>query len=118
MRRMSDKVFLDTNILIYGYSQDESDKQQRAVTCTQSGNVWISTQVLNETINVLRRKFSLEYSQISNVVQEFNESFKITVVSLTTIEMALKLAERYQYSYFDSLIVASALEVGCNILLG
>jgi predicted nucleic acid-binding protein len=113
---MSDRVFLDTNILIYGYSQDEPDKQQRAIECVQSGEAWISTQVLNETINVLKRKFLLEYSQIRAVVKEYTEQFEIANVSVTTIETALNLAERYQYSYFDSLIVASALEVGCQIL--
>ena len=113
---MPDKVFLDTNVLIYGYSQDEPDKQQRSIECAQSGDVWISTQVLNETINVLRRKFSLEYSQIRAVVEEFTEQFEIAIVSVTTVQTALNLAERYQYSYFDSLIVASALEVGCKIL--
>lgn len=113
---MPDKVFLDTNILIYGYSQDEADKQQRAIECVQSGEVWISTQVLNETINVFRRKFSLEYSQIRAVVAEFTEQFEIAIVSVTTIETALNLAERYRYSYFDSLIIASAIEVGCQIL--
>ncbi|MGK7899088.1 MAG: PIN domain-containing protein [Xenococcus sp. (in: cyanobacteria)] len=113
---MSDKVFLDTNILIYGYSQDEPDKQQCVIDCVQSGDVWISTQVLNETINVLRRKFSLEYSQIPAVVAELTEQLEIAIVSVTTVETALNLAERYQYSYFDSLIVASALQVGCQIL--
>jgi predicted nucleic acid-binding protein len=113
---MSDRVFLDTNILIYGYSQDEADKQQRAIECVQSGEAWISTQVLNETINVLKRKFLLEYSQIRAVVKEYTEQFEIANVSVNTIETALNLAERYQYSYFDSLIVASALEVGCQIL--
>ena len=113
---MSDKVFLDTNILIYGYSQDEPDKQQQAIECVQSGDAWINTQVLNETINVLRRKFSLEYSQIRAAVQEITEQFEIAIVSVPTVETALNLAERYQYSYFDSLIVASALEVNCKIL--
>ena len=113
---MPDKVFLDTNILIYGYSQDEPDKQKRAIECVQSGEVWISTQVLNETINVLRRKFSLEYSQIRAVVTEFTEQFEIAIVSVITVETALNLAERYQYSYFDSLILSSALEMGCKIL--
>jgi predicted nucleic acid-binding protein len=103
---MSDRVFLDTNILIYGYSQDEPDKQQRAINCVQSGQAWISTQVLNETINVLKRKFLLEYSQIRAVVKELTEQFEIANVSVTTIETALNLAERYQYSYFDSLIVS------------
>ena len=113
---MPDKVFIDTNVLIYGYSEDEPDKQQRAIDCVRSGETWISTQVLNETINVLKRKFSLSYSQIRDAVQELSEGFPIILVSVNTIEMALNLAERYQYSYFDSLILASALEAGCQIL--
>lgn len=113
---MPDKVFIDTNVLIYGYSEDEPDKRQRAIDCVRSGEAWISTQVLNETINVLKRKFSLSYSQIREAVQEVSEGFPIVLVSVNTIEMALNLAERYQYSYFDSLILASALEAGCQIL--
>ena len=113
---MPDKVFIDTNVLIYGYSEDEPDKRQQAIDCVRSGEAWISTQVLNETINVLKRKFSLSYSQIREAVQELSEGFPIVLVSVNTIEMALNLAERYQYSYFDSLILASALEARCQIL--
>ncbi|NCR41772.1 MAG: PIN domain-containing protein [Microcystis aeruginosa W13-11] len=113
---MPDKVFIDTNVLIYGCSEDEPDKRQQAIDCVRSGEAWISTQVLNETINVLKRKFSLSYSQIREAVQELSEGFPIVLVSVNTIEMALNLAERYQYSYFDSLILASALEAGCQIL--
>ena len=113
---MSDKVFLDTNIVIYGYSQDEPDKRQRAIECVKSGKVWISTQVLNETINILKRKFYLEYFQIRTVITELTQKFEIALVSINTIENALNLAERYQYSYFDSLIIASTLEVSCSIL--
>ena len=113
---MPDKVFIDTNVLIYGYSEDEPDKRQRVIDCVRSGEAWISTQVLNETINVLKRKFSLSYSQIRDAVQEVSKGFPIILVSVNTIEMALNLAERYQYSYFDSLILASALEAGCQIL--
>lgn len=113
---MPDKVFLDTNILIYGYSEDEPDKRQRAIDCVRSGEAWISTQVVNETINVLKRKFSLSYSRIRDAVQEISEGFQIAIVSVNTIEISLNLAERYQYSYFDSLILASALEMGCQTL--
>jgi predicted nucleic acid-binding protein len=113
---MPDKVFIDTNVLIYGYSEDEPDKRQQAIDCVRSGEAWISTQVLNETINVLKRKFSLSYSQIREAVQEISKGFPIILVSVNTIEIALNLAERYQYSYFDSLILASALEAGCQIL--
>lgn len=113
---MSAKAFLDTNIIIYGYSQDEPDKQQRARECAQSHESWISTQVLNETINTLKRKFLLDYRQIGAVVDELSQQSQLAIVSLDTIHKALDIAQRYQFSYFDSLIIASALEVGCDRL--
>lgn len=113
---MSVAVFLDTNVIIYGYSQDEPEKQQAAVKCLQTGTPWISTQVLNETINTLRRKFQLNYDQIEAVVEELNQQLQVAIVSTETIKTAILIAKRYQYSYFDSLIVASALEIGCDYL--
>ncbi|AMA10682.1 PIN domain-containing protein [Picosynechococcus sp. PCC 73109] len=113
---MSDRVFLDTNILIYIYSQDEPQKQQRAIARTQAPLIWISTQVLNETINVLRRKFKLDYNQIIDVVTELTQQFQVATVSTETINQALGIAQRYQFSYCDSLIVASALESRCSQL--
>lgn len=113
---MTARVFLDTSIIIYSYSQDEPDKQQCAIKCIQTGTPWISTQVLNETINTLSRKFSLDYAQIGAIVDELMQQFQIAVVSTSTIQLALDIAARYRYSYFDSLILASALEVGCDRL--
>lgn len=109
---MSAKVFLDTNIIIYGYSQDEPGKRHRARECAQANESWISTQVLNETVNTLKRKFSLDYRQIGAVVDELSRQSLLAIVSLDTIQKALDIAQRYQYSYFDSLIIASALETG------
>jgi len=113
---MPAKIFLDTNIIIYCYSQDEPNKQERALECVRSGMPWISTQVLNETVNTLRRKFLLEYAQIGAVVDELKQQLQVATVSINTIQRALEISERYQYSYFDSLIIASSLEVGCDIL--
>ncbi|QDZ40514.1 PIN domain-containing protein [Euhalothece natronophila Z-M001] len=109
-------IFLDTNIIIYVYSRDEPDKQKRAFECIQVGKPWISTQVLNETINTLRRKFKLDYAQIKLVVEELSQRLEVAIVSTTTIQNSLAIAERYQYSYFDSLIIASALEMKCDYL--
>ena len=66
--------------------------------------------------NTLKRKFSLDYIQIGAVVDELKQQLQIAVVSTSTIQLALAIAQKYQYSYFDSLIVASALEVGCDRL--
>lgn len=113
---MPAKVFIDSNILIYLYSVDESDKAAMALQCAQEPDAWISTQVLNEVSNVLRRKQKLVYADILPVVQELRDNFQVVTVTTQTIEQALLLGERYRYSYFDSLMLASALEQGCTRL--
>lgn len=113
---MPAKVFLDSNVLIYLYSEDEPEKAALALKCAQQTDAWISTQVLNEVSNVLRRKQKLAYADILLVIRELKDNFQITTVGLTTIEQAIFLGERYGYSYFDSLMLASALEQGCNVI--
>jgi len=113
---MSDKIFIDTNVLIYVYSQDEPVKREKAIACTRQPEVWISTQVLNETVNILRRKFYQSYPNIRVILTELTNHFKIATISTQTIHNALIIAECYQYSYFDSLMLASALEIGCDRL--
>lgn len=113
---MPANTFLDTNVLIYLYSEDESEKANLALECAQTPDAWISTQVLNEVSNVMRRKQKLAYSDILNVVTELQANFQVSTVTPRTIEQALLLGERYGYSYFDCLMLASALEQGCTVL--
>ncbi len=114
---MSVNVFFDTNVLVYLYSIDEPEKQQAALKqIAVSENRWISTQVLSELSNTLRKKFNLEYSVIVNVINEIQESFQVVTVLPSTIEHALHLAQTYRYSYYDSLILAASLEKTCRFL--
>ena len=114
---MSAKAFFDTNILIYLYSVDEPEKQQLALQQIESTkNRWISTQVLSEISNTLLKKFKLNYSDIANVLTEIQSTFQIVSVKPSTIEHAIKLAQAYRFSYYDSLIIAAALEQSCEIL--
>ena len=57
MKLMNDKVFLDTNILVYAYSNTEPDKQAIARNIIAENESYISTQVLQELTNTLTRKF-------------------------------------------------------------
>lgn len=113
---MPDSTFIDTNVLIYLYSEDEIEKSQQALQCARTKNSWISTQVLNEVSNVLRRKQKQHYSDIINVIKELRSNFNVAIVTPETIEHALALGERYGYSFFDSLMLASALEHSCITL--
>ena len=115
---MSDKVFLDTNIIIYAYSDDEPEKQERANNILEEyeSQITISTQVINELSNNLFRKFKLNAEAVEAVVLELDNNFPIVDFNLQTQLKAIKIKERYKLQFYDSMILASALENGCNII--
>lgn len=115
---MHDKAFLDTNILIYAYSEDEPKKQFIALQLIDSfeDNVIISKQVINELSNILLKKFKLGSDQVENVLLEIDNVLPIADFDLTTQIKALKLKDRYQFQYYDALIVATALENNCTVV--
>lgn len=109
--------FLDTNILLYLYSEDEPDKRTLARQLVKSETrAWVSTQVLSEMANVLHRKFGVAYPDIAVALHEIRAVCGVHPVTPETIILALSLAERYRYAYYDSLILAAALECGCDEL--
>ena len=113
---MSGKNFLDTNIVVYLYSGDEPEKQATALQLTEQNDPIISTQVLSELANTLSRKFALPFDVVAQAVAEVQEACAVLPVMPETISQALALAKKYQYSYYDSLILASALSAGCSTL--
>lgn len=110
------KVFLDTNFVVYNRARTEPVKYQRAAELFLEVEAVVSTQVLSEIANVLSKKFSLEWSAIQEIISEVSSECEIVVVSQKTIMKALDLAKRYKYSYYDSLILAAAIEANCSIL--
>ncbi|EIJ44133.1 putative nucleic-acid-binding protein [Beggiatoa alba B18LD] len=115
---MQDKhFFIDTNILIYALAR-ESDafhKKQIAIDLLSQSPI-LSTQIINECSNVLRRKFNWTYYEIRETFEFVLTIATVINVSIATIQQAWSIGEKYSYSYFDSLVLASALESDCNIL--
>lgn len=109
---MNDRAFLDTNLLVYLYTSTELEKRDVVTNLVQNVKPHISTQVLKELANTLRKKFKLEWPKITAVLEEVSSNFTIHLNTPTTISAAVEVAERYQYSFYDSLIIAAALEVG------
>jgi predicted nucleic acid-binding protein len=106
--------FLDTNVIIYAYSAETAKKS--AALDLLSGSPTISTQVLNETVSVLRRKSLMADAAISLAIDDLSMWCHINSIGIGTIKRALDLASQYQFSYYDALIVSSAIEAGCAIL--
>jgi len=114
---MQDRIFIDTNIVIYFYSNDEVQKQAAAIRLLKNAsNTIISTQVINEMTNTLFRKFKLSAKDVENVALELDNILSIVSFSLTTQIRAIKIKEEYKLQFYDSLIIATALENNCNIL--
>ena len=115
MKPMSDNFFLDSNICLYLLGND-SAKRNTALELLNN-NPTISTQVLNENINVLFKKFKLfSISDIEIHLGFLQQNCAVEIITVNTIISALKIKKRYQLQWYDSLIVATALQKGCSIL--
>lgn len=112
---MNDKAFLDTNIIVYAFSSNDS-RNVKAEALLQAGGV-ISVQVLNEFVNVLRRKQQRDWNEIQaglDVLKTLlGQPHPLTV---DVHEAAIPIARDYAFSFYDSLIIAAALKAGCSIL--
>lgn len=113
---MNDSVFLDTNILIYSYSATDSAKQNIARKLVAEYLSYISTQVLQELANTLTKKFGNTWKDAQKAVIESNKNNLLHENNQDTIANACDIADKYQYSFYDSLIVSAALSCNCTTL--
>ncbi len=96
---MNDNCFIDTNILVYCYTEDEPVKYQKALDIANNPDTFISTQVLTELSNTLKKKFKLDWKTIENVVSEVSSDFNVYVNKPATIERACKIADKTYSRY-------------------
>ena len=114
--------FLDTNILVYAFDTSQPRKQKicrdLVRNALNNGVGCVSYQVIQEFLNVATRKFakplSISDSQnyLTNVLEPLCEVFS----SIGLYHQALEISSRWQFSFYDSLIIAAALSAQCNIL--
>lgn len=107
--------FINTNVVIYLASED-AEKAERAEAVLAGTPVIIGVQVLNETANVLCRKLGFSWSEIREFLAPLRELADVVPLTRETHDRALALAERHGFAFYDALIVAAALEAGCERL--
>jgi predicted nucleic acid-binding protein len=111
------RVFIDSNIVIYAYSDTEKRKQQISRQLIKENDTVISTQVLQEIANTLARKFGIDYRSIEQTLQEcILDNDVVYINRQDTIFKACQMAHLYRFSFYDSLIIAAALECKCRYL--
>src|SRR4051812_15610003 len=118
---MSDRVFVDTNILVYAHDISAGAKHERAQAIV--AELWqgqrgiISTQVLQELCFNLRRKAArpMPASEVRRVLEDFVK-WEVVVNTPESVMGALDLEVRYHISFWDALIVHAAEAAGCEVL--
>jgi predicted nucleic acid-binding protein len=118
---MNDKVFVDTNILVYAHDLVSGIKNERARALIE--NLWstgggvLSTQVLQELCVNLRRKAlkPLTLEETRSLIQDYSD-WEIVVNTHSSVIEALTIETRLQISFWDALIVHAAERAGAAIL--
>lgn len=119
---MRDRFFLDTNIFVYSFDALASAKQKKAQTLIETGlqthQAVISTQVVQEFLNVATMKFTQPLSGhdavhfLDTVLTPLCDVFP----SLGLFRLALGLQSETHYSFYDCMILSAALEAGCGVV--
>ena len=120
---MSAEVFIDTNVLVY--QVDARDPQKQAIAerivrqALLTGDGCISFQVVQEWLNTVTRKAAIPLGLPQ--AQAFLDTVLAPLCAVSSsvglYRRSLDLQQRWQFSFYDSLIVAAALESGCTRLL-
>lgn len=114
---MRGRVFLDTNILVYAIEVGgpEPAKTSTAQALVRRQDICLSTQVLGEfyrAVTSRRRAVPLTHEEAIAWVQLWKRH-EVRAIAVPHVDLALEIAGRFQTSYFDALILATARLAGC-----
>jgi len=119
---MRDKYFIDTNVLVYSFDDGKPLKKERSVALIQgaleTGMGIISTQVIQEFLNVAIQKFAvpMKIDDSKAYLRLVLNPLCQVYPNLSLYENCLDLQAETRYSFYDSLILAAAIQGGCDIL--
>ncbi len=115
------RSFFDTNILVYMFDQDAPEKKAKAQALLQkenwAGRTLLSTQVVQEFYVTVTRKLkvSLEPEVAEEVVQQLIV-LPLVEISCRHILAAISRSRKWQFSFWDALIVEAAIQGGASVL--
>jgi len=109
----TDRVFLDSNILIYAFGQDRRTPVAEALV---SQTFDTSVQILNEFINVSRKKLKIAWPDIDFAIERIVMIARdVLPITVDRQRDGVRLAKRYNLAIHEATILATALSSGCAI---
>lgn len=113
---MKDNIFIDSNIWVYAVSTDNENKRISAINLLKSNqNIFVSTQVLNEFYITLL-KYKVNDSKIIVHISDIISNTQVATITIETLKLSWNIKNKYTFSLWDSLIIASAIQNKCSIL--
>ena len=118
MQENRSEYFLDTNIWLYAFLEPEKNKRKSEIASSliDASGVVISTQVINEVCVNLIKKAAFDSARIKQLVQDFYLGCRVIEFNRQILLSAAELRQNYNFSFWDSLIVACAKEAGVSLL--
>lgn len=114
-KRFKDKRFFDTSVLVYVLLTGDARSLRAEQVLNEGGQ--ISVQVLNEFVAVARRKLKLPWDHIQKVLEAIRIVCPEPVpVTVQLHDAGLRIAQRFGYRIYDSLVIAAALQERCSVL--
>lgn len=117
---MKERSFFDTNILLYADDRHDTVKQAKALALLQSawisGNLVLSTQVLQEYFAAATRKLGVPTEMAQRKIQLLSQQANVFSITADDIVQAIDLHRLHGFSFWDSLIVRMAQKTACTIL--
>ncbi len=118
---MRDRIFIDTNVFVYAIVNQDKRKQKISryliSSALNGGNAHVSFQVVQEFINVFIKQIrNVHLSDCKEYLREVLYPLMDVYPNAQLYNRSLSMHERYNFSFYDSLILAAALEAKCNIL--
>ena len=105
---------IDSNILIYAFGS-QNEVKKRVAKSILSDCQAVSIQTINETVFILQRKFNYTMIELDEIIQFFKYNFLIRDLTVTILEKAMHVMNIYKYSFWDSMMLASALVNNCEV---
>lgn len=109
--------FVDSNVWLYAFIQgQDQEKSTLAQAIIQSNDIVVSSQVINEVCFNLIKKANFNEADIQNLIESFYANYEVIEIRKAELQKASELPIRYQFSFWDSLIVSCALASGADRL--
>ena len=118
---MGERVTIDSNIWAYAFMEGDDRRSVVAKSLIESykrsrNKIIISTQIVNEVCNVMLKKGGVNSSDVNGYIDYFYTESSVVLMQENTMRLAVQLRFDQSLSFWDSLIVAIAVENNCDTL--